>query len=100
MIFFLVLHVIFVYVSDCVLITVRRDTNYDTVVGEGDCSRLNGHYAGFANERTCVCRKKLKVNEIKSEIKGILHQNTSGFPTCLYDYREIGNVTFLSTDLV
>lgn len=100
MIFFLVLHVIFVHVSDCVLITVRRDVYYHTVVWDGDCSRLNANYAGFANERTCVCRKKLKVNEIESELKGILYQTTKGFPTCLYDYRETGTVTFLSTDLI
>lgn len=44
--------------------------------------------------------KKLKVNEIESELKGILYQTTKGFPTCLYDYRETGTVTFLSTDLI
>ena len=100
MIFLPVLHVIFVHLSDCVLITVRRETNYDTIVWDGDCRRFNANYAGFANERTCVCRKKLKVNEIESEITGLLYQATGAFPTCLYDYREIANVTFLSTALI
>ena len=100
MIFLLVLHVVFVYVSDCVLITVRRETNYDTIVWDGDCSRLNANYAGFANERTCVCHKKLKVNKIETELKGTLYQTARAFPTCIYDYREIGNVKCLLTVLI
>ena len=86
--------------SDCVLITVRRARNYDTIVWDGDCSRLKANYAGFAEERTCVCRKKIKVNEIESELTGTLYQTTGAFPICLYDYREIGNVISLSTSLI
>ena len=78
--------------SDCVLIPVRRDINYDTIVWDGDCSRLKANLAAFAEERTCVCRKKLEVNGIESEITGTLYQTTGAFPTCLYDYRETGNV--------
>ena len=82
--------------SDCLLVPVRRDRNYDTIVWDGDCSRLKANYAGFAEERTCVCRKKLRVNRIESELTGTLYQATGKSPSCLYDYREIGNVKFLS----
>ena len=91
MIFAFVLQVIFVHMSDCVLIPVRRDINYDTIVWDGDCSRLKATFAAFAEERTCVCRKKLKVNGIESELTGTLYQTKTGFPTCLYDDRETGN---------
>ena len=100
MIYLLVFQVIFFHVSDCILLPVRRARNHDTVVWSGDCSRLNANYAGFGEERTCVCHKKLKVNGIKSEIKGTLLQTTGASPTCLYDYREIGNVTFMSIALI
>ena len=96
MIFLLVLHIIFVHASDCLLISVRRARNYDTIFWDGDCSRLNANYAGFAEERTCVCRKKLKVNGIESELTGTLYQTKAGTPTCLYNYREIGNVPFFN----
>ena len=95
--FVFALNVIFVHMSDCVLIPVRRETSYDTIVWNGDCSRLNANFAAFAEERSCVCRKKLKVNGIESELTGTLYQTTGAFPTCLYDYRETGNVRFLST---
>ena len=80
--------------SDCVLIPVRRDINYDTTVWDGDCNRLKATFAAFAEERTCVCRKKLKINGIESELTGTLYQTKTGFPTCLYDDRETGNLSF------
>ena len=100
MIFVFVLHVIFVPMSDCVLIPVRRDINYDTIVWNGDCSRLKATFTAFSEEKTCVCLKKLEVNGIESELRGTLYQTTGAFPICLYGYRETGNVRFLSTTLI
>lgn len=88
--------IIFVHVSDCLLVPVCRDRNYDTIVWDGDCSRLKAHYAGFAEETTCVCRKKLRVNGVESKLTGTLYQATGKSPSCLYDYREIGNLKFFS----
>ena len=60
MTFLLVLHFTFVFMSDCAMITVRRKTSYDTIVWDGDCSRLNANHAGFANERTAFVTKNSK----------------------------------------
>ena len=68
-------------------ILVRREQNYDTVVWDGDCSRINANYTG----KTCICQKTIIANEIRTELPGFFYPSADGFGTCLYDYRETGN---------
>lgn len=71
-------------------ILVKREQNYDTVVWDGDCSRINANYKKFETEKTCICQKIIKANEIRTELPGFFYPSADGFGTCLYDYRETG----------
>lgn len=71
-------------------ILVRREQDYDTIVWDGECSRINANTVVFDKEKTCVCKKRFDVNEIKTELHGFFYQNEDDVPACLYDYRETG----------
>lgn len=71
-------------------ILVRREENYDTIVWDGECNRINANTVIFGDEKTCICKKRFDVNGIKTELNGFFYQNTDGVPACLYDYRETG----------
>lgn len=90
MIFILILLITLVpqIASDDIL--VRREQDYDTVVWDGECSRINANTIIFGDEKTCVCKKRFDVNGIQTELNGFFYQNTDGIPACLYDYRETG----------
>ena len=69
-------------------ILVKREQNYDTVVWDGDCSRINANYK--SNEKTCICQKIITENKIRTELPGFFYPSADGFGICLYDYRETG----------
>ena len=70
-------------------ILVKRELNYDTVVWDGDCSRINANYS-MTETKTCICQKIITANEIRTELPGFFYPSAHGFGTCLYDYRETG----------
>ena len=86
----LALPFIFVSLTVSIDILVRREENYGTIVWDGDCSKLRASYAAFDREKLCICKKKLNVNGIKSELNGFFYQTVDGSLTCLYDQRETG----------
>ena len=86
----LALPLIFVSLTVSIDILVRREKNYDTIVWDGDCSKLRASYAAFDREKLCICKEKLNVNGIKSELNGFFYQTVDGSLTCLYDQRETG----------
>lgn len=90
MIFALVLLTTFTTLRASKDILVRREQNYDTIVWDGECSRINANTVIFGGEKTCVCKKRFNVNGVKTELNGFFYQNTDDVPACLYDYRETG----------
>ena len=90
MIFILVLLITFAPLRASNDILVRREKYYDTIVWDGECSRINANTVIFGDKKTCVCKKRFNVNKIKTELHGFFYQNTDGVPACLYDYRETG----------
>ena len=78
-------------------ILVKRGKSYDTIVWDGDCYRIEANYVRFGNEKMCVCKKKLKVHDVTTEIHGFFYQTVDRSPTCLYDLRETGkNVLYFN----
>lgn len=71
-------------------ILIKREQNYDTVVWDGDCSRINANDRMIGTEKTCICQKIITANEIRTELPGFFYSSADGFGTCLYDYRETG----------
>ena len=71
-------------------ILVRREKNCDTIVWDGDCSKLRASYATFGSEKLCVCNKKINMNGIKSELHGFFYQTMDGSLTFLFDQSETG----------
>ena len=72
-------------------VRVRREKKYDTIFWDGDCSKFKASFAGFGEERTCICQKRVNANGKWEELDGTFYQNLDASPNCLYDYRETGN---------
>ena len=71
-------------------IRVIREKNYDTIIWDGDCRKINADNS-TVNKNACICKKKLEQNGVTSEIHGFFYQiDVHSFPTCLYDFRETG----------
>lgn len=90
MILVLMLLFILVTLTTSTNILVERGKNYDTIVWDGDCYRIEANYVRYGNKKMCVCKKKLKVHDITTEIHGFFYQTADHSPTCLYDLRETG----------
>lgn len=72
-------------------IRVRRGEYYDTIFWDGDCRKIKASFAGFGEEKICICRKRVNTNGKWRELDGTFYQNMGTSPSCLYDYRETGN---------
>ena len=92
MVFFVVLKLIVAYLltASSIKITVERGYDYDKVIWNGDCSKINAIHVAFDNEKICECKKLINVNGIKSELLGAIYPDKDGFVKCSYDYRETG----------
>ena len=71
-------------------ITVERGYNYEKVVWNGDCSKINAIHVAFDNEKICECKRLINQNGLKSEILGFIYPDKDGFLKCNYDDRETG----------
>ena len=92
MVLFLVLTLIVAYLSSAspIEITVERGYDYDKIIWDGDCSKINAIHVASENEKLCECKKLINVNSIKSELFGAIYPDKDGFVKCSYDYRETG----------
>ena len=50
-------------------------------------------------ERICACRKRIKVQDITTNLFGTLYPDGNGFVTCSYNYRESGKYE-ISIDMI
>ena len=69
---------------------VRRGKQFDSVVWDGDCRKINGYKAEFHGKKSCYCKKIIKMNGIVTTLNGTLYPSTNGFLTCLYYFRQTG----------
>lgn len=69
---------------------VRRGKQFDSVVWDGDCRKINGHKAEFHGKKSCYCKKIIKMNGIVTTLNGTLYPSNNGFLTCLYYFRQTG----------
>ena len=69
---------------------VWRRKQFDSVVWDGDCGKINGNKAEFYGKKSCDCKKKIKMNGIETTVNGTLYPGNNGFMTCLYYYRQTG----------
>lgn len=92
MVLFVVLTLIVAYLSTAssIEITVERGYDYDKIIWDGDCSKINAIHVAFDNEKICECKRIINVNGIRSETLGIIYPDKDGFLKCIYDNREIG----------
>ena len=71
-------------------VIVERGYEYDRVIWNGDCSKINAIHVAFDNEKICEYKRIINVNGIRSETLGIIYPDKDGFLKCIYDNREIG----------
>ena len=69
---------------------VRRGKQFDSVVWNGDCRKINGYKAEFHGKKSCYCKKIIKMNGIVTTLNGTLYPSNNGFLTCLYYFRQTG----------
>ena len=69
---------------------VRRGKQFDSVVWDGDCRKINGYKAEFYGKKSCYCKKIIKMNGIVTTLNGTLYPSNNGFLTCLYYFRQTG----------
>lgn len=69
---------------------VWRGKQFDSVVWDGDCGKINGDKAEFHEKKGCYCKKVIKMNGIVTTLNGTLYPSNNGFLTCLYYYRQTG----------
>ena len=72
------------------MLEVWRGKQFDSVVWDGDCGKINGNKAEFHGKKICDCKKIIKVNGIETTLNGTLYPSNNGFLTCLYYYRQTG----------
>ena len=92
MILFLNSFFTFVLLAASTDILVIREKNYDTVVWDGDCHKIQANNYTFGGKKACICKKNLEANGLTSEIGGFFYQTGDHLPTCLYDFRETGKL--------
>ena len=102
MVFFLVLSFMLGHMIVAIDIHVRREKSFDTVFWNGDCHKLEARRNVLAEEKVCICQKRINVNGRTLELDGTFYQNMGASPKCLYNYRELGRslIYFDSLDLV
>lgn len=69
---------------------VRRGKQFDSVVWDGDCRKINGYKAEFHGKKSCYCKNIIKMNGIVTTLNGTLYPSNNGFLTCLYYFRQTG----------
>ena len=70
-------------------VIVEQGYDYDKVIWNGDCSKINAIHVAYDNEKICECKRIINVNGIKSEILRFIYPDKEGFLKCIYDKREI-----------
>ena len=83
-----------------IVIERGRQKDFDRIIWNGDCSKINGVSFASNEEKICACRKRIKMNGITTNIFGTLYPDNNGFVKCSYYYRESGkyeiqNIIFL-----
>lgn len=78
----LILIVAFISVVTSAEILVERRKDYDQILWDGDCSRINGIYATLNGTKMCVCKM--------SGLHGTIFPDDVGFVTCFYGHSKTG----------
>ena len=77
-------------ISKEIIIERGRQKDFDRIIWDGDCNKINGVSFMSDQEKICACRKRIKMNGITTNIFGTLYPDDDGFVTCSYNYRESG----------
>ena len=68
----------------------RKNKDFDRIIWDGDCNKINGVSFMSDEEKICACRKRIKMNGITTNLFGTLYPDDNGFVTCSYNYKESG----------
>ena len=71
-------------------VVIERGKDFDRIICDGDCNKINGASFMSGEEKICACKKRMKVQNIKTNLFGTLYPDGNGFVTCFYSYRESG----------
>ena len=82
-----------------IVIERGRQKDFDRIIWDGDCNKINGVSFMSGEERICACRKRIKVQGITTNLFGTLYPDGNGFVTCSYNYRESGKYE-ISIDMI
>ena len=69
---------------------IWRKKQFDSVIWDGDCGKINGNQAECLGDKCCQCKKIIKMNGIETILNGTPYPRNDGFLKCLYYYRETG----------
>ena len=62
-----------------IVIERERQKDFDKIIWNGDCSKINGDSFVSDEERICTCRKRIKMNDITTKIFGTIYPDDNGF---------------------
>ena len=72
-------------------VVIERAKDFDRIIWDGDSIKINGASFMSGEEKICACKKRMKVQNIKTNLFGALYPDGNGFVvTCSYNYRESG----------
>ena len=92
MILVLALTFLLVPVTMAVSINVRRGEKSDIIFWRGDCRKLKAERTMLGEEKACICSKRINVDGRTLVLDRTFYQNMDVSPTCLYNFREIGQI--------
>ena len=78
-----------------IVIERGKHKDFDRIIWDGDCNKINGVSFMFAEEKICACRKRIKLNGVTTNLLGTLYPDGNGFVTCSYYYRESGKLKLI-----
>ena len=73
-----------------IVIKSGRQKDFDRIIWNGYCNKINGVSFASDEEKICACRKRVKMNGITTNFFGTLYPDDNGFVKCSYNYRESG----------
>ena len=62
-----------------IVIERERQKDFDKIIWNGDCSKINGDSFVSDEERICTCRKRIKMNDITTNNFGTIYPDDNGF---------------------
>lgn len=62
-----------------IVIERERQKDFDKIIWNGDCSKINGDSFVSDEERICTCQKRIKMNDITTKIFGTIYPDDNEF---------------------